>query len=143
LPGQAALTATYSGLAAVVEPLLATEEASIIVAASRPPLDLLGYQHEGELLGRRVIVVMPARFQQATSPVRHCTAQMVATIFSAWPSSERRRESSEVVVQETLRLVDSPWDDLLPEYSSDLPGAKPRRWPDALTASFGGVRPHS
>src|SRR3954449_12199211 len=33
--------------------------------ASRPALDLLGYQHEGELLGRRVIVVVPARFHQA------------------------------------------------------------------------------
>lgn len=65
LTDQAALTATYSGLGAVDEPLLATDEASIIVAASRPALDLLGYQHEGELLGRRVIVVVPARFHQA------------------------------------------------------------------------------
>jgi PAS domain S-box-containing protein len=65
LADQAVLTATYSGLAAVDEPLLATDEASIIVAASRPALDLLGYQHADELLGRRVIVVVPARFHQA------------------------------------------------------------------------------
>jgi PAS domain-containing protein len=65
LADQAALTATYSELAAVDEPLLATDEASIIVAASRPALDLLGYEHPDELLGRRVIVVVPSRFHQA------------------------------------------------------------------------------
>jgi anti-sigma regulatory factor (Ser/Thr protein kinase) len=65
LVDQAALTATYAHLAAVDEPLLATDEASIIVAASQPALVLLGYRNPGELLGRRVIVVVPARFHQA------------------------------------------------------------------------------
>jgi PAS domain S-box-containing protein len=65
LADQAALTATYASLAAVDEPLLATDEASIIVAASQPALELLGYQQPDELLGRRVIVVVPARFHQA------------------------------------------------------------------------------
>jgi PAS domain S-box-containing protein len=65
LADQATLTATYSHLAAVDEPLLATDEASIIVAASRAALDLLGYEREDQLLGRRVIVVVPARFHQA------------------------------------------------------------------------------
>jgi PAS domain S-box-containing protein len=65
LADQAILTATYLDLAAVNEPLLATDEGSIIVAASRPALDLLGYLHADELLGRRVLVVVPARFHQA------------------------------------------------------------------------------
>jgi PAS domain S-box-containing protein len=65
LADQATLTATYSHLAAVDEPLLATDEASIIVAASRPALDLLGYRSADQLLGRRVIVVVPTRFHQA------------------------------------------------------------------------------
>jgi PAS domain S-box-containing protein len=65
LADQAALTATYAHLATVDEPLLATDEASIIVAASQPALDLLGYRQPDELLGRRVIVVVPARFHQA------------------------------------------------------------------------------
>jgi PAS domain S-box-containing protein len=65
LADQAALAATYSDLAAVDEPLLATDGASIIVAVSQPALDLLGYQHVDDLLGRRVIVVVPARFHQA------------------------------------------------------------------------------
>lgn len=61
----AALTATYSELASVDEPLLATDEASVIVAVSRAALDLLGYDRADRLLGRRVIVVVPARFHQA------------------------------------------------------------------------------
>lgn len=62
---QAALKGTYSTLSEVDEPLLATDEASIIVAASPSALDLLGYGEANELLGRRVIVVVPARFHQA------------------------------------------------------------------------------
>jgi PAS domain-containing protein len=62
---RAVLTSTYSDLAAVDEPLLATDEASIIVAASRPALDLLKYRRADDLLGRRVTVVVPARFHQA------------------------------------------------------------------------------
>lgn len=65
LADQAALTATYADLAAVEEPLLVTDEASIIVAASQPALHLLGYERVDELLGRRMIVVVPARFHQA------------------------------------------------------------------------------
>jgi PAS domain S-box-containing protein len=65
LADQATLTTTYSHLAEVDEPLLATDEASIIVAASRPALDALGYRSADELLGRRVIVVVPARYHQA------------------------------------------------------------------------------
>ena len=65
LADQVALTATYFDIADVDEPLLATDEASIIVAASASALDLLGYRSPDELLGRRVIVVVPARFHQA------------------------------------------------------------------------------
>jgi PAS domain S-box-containing protein len=65
LADQATLTATYSHLATVDEPLLATDEASIIVAASQPALDVLGYRSADQLLGRRVIVVVPARYHQA------------------------------------------------------------------------------
>jgi PAS domain S-box-containing protein len=65
LADQATLTRTYADLAAVDIPLLATDEASIIVAASKAALDLLGYVDAEDLLGRRVIVVVPARFHQA------------------------------------------------------------------------------
>jgi PAS domain S-box-containing protein len=65
LADQAQLTARYEELAKDDEALLATDEASIIVAASRGALEILGYSRADQLLGRRVIVVVPARFHQA------------------------------------------------------------------------------
>ena len=65
LADQEHLTATYAGLARVDEALLATDEASIIVAASSAALELLGYDRAEDLLGRRVIAVVPARYHQA------------------------------------------------------------------------------
>ena len=65
LADQAHLTATYASLAATDEPLLATDEASIIVAASSAALWLLGYNYATDLVGRRVLVVVPARYHQA------------------------------------------------------------------------------
>lgn len=62
---RAHLMATYASLAVVDEPLLATDEASIIVAVSSPALQLLGYEHADNLVGRRVLVVVPMRYHQA------------------------------------------------------------------------------
>ena len=62
---QAQLTATYARLGTTDEPVLATDEASIIVAVSEAALELLGYDRDEQLLGRRVIVVVPARYHQA------------------------------------------------------------------------------
>ena len=65
LADQASLAVTYASLQAGTEPLLATDEASIIVAASPAALELLGYDRAEDLVGRRVIVVVPQRFHQA------------------------------------------------------------------------------
>ena len=65
LADQAHSTATFASLASVEEPLLATDEASIIVAASSAALRLLGYDRADDLVGRRVLVVVPARYHQA------------------------------------------------------------------------------
>jgi PAS domain S-box-containing protein len=45
--------------------LLASDECSVVVAVSPAALALLGYHEEGELLGRRVITIIPPRFRQA------------------------------------------------------------------------------
>ncbi|GAA3827727.1 hypothetical protein GCM10022242_31360 [Nocardioides panacisoli] len=47
------------------EALLATDEASTIVAATPPILQLLGYSSESELPGRRILTVVPTRYRQA------------------------------------------------------------------------------
>ncbi len=45
--------------------LLAADESSIVVAVSRAALALLGFSDAGELVGRRVIAIIPPRFRQA------------------------------------------------------------------------------
>ena len=45
--------------------LLATDEASVVIAVSPAALAFLGYRDEGELVGRRVITIIPPRFHQA------------------------------------------------------------------------------
>ncbi len=65
LADQAGLAEQYGELAMTDSPLLATDEASIIVAASPSALALLGYDSADQLVGRRVIVVVPHRFHQA------------------------------------------------------------------------------
>lgn len=65
LADQSELTTTYARLSQVDEPLLATDEASVIVAVSPSASQLLGYENPSDLLGRRVIVVVPTRYHQA------------------------------------------------------------------------------
>ena len=45
--------------------LLAADDANRILAASRPVLDLLGYGSAEQLVGRRVVAIIPERFRQA------------------------------------------------------------------------------
>ena len=58
-------TSAARELARSDEPLIATDEASVIVAVTPPVVAFLGYDDESELLGRRILVVVPTRFHQA------------------------------------------------------------------------------
>lgn len=58
-------TGHYPGLADAEGAVLATDEASVIVVASAAALDILGYSSADELVGRRVLVVVPSQFHQA------------------------------------------------------------------------------
>ena len=45
--------------------LIAADSEDRIVAVSRPALDLLGYDEPGDLVGRRLVSIIPARYRQA------------------------------------------------------------------------------
>jgi PAS domain S-box-containing protein len=47
------------------EALVATDESSVVVAVSPAAVELLGYASAEDLLGRRVIAIVPERFRQA------------------------------------------------------------------------------
>ncbi len=47
------------------EPVIAADDENVIIAASRSALELLGYDEQDELVGRRIIAIIPARYRQA------------------------------------------------------------------------------
>ena len=49
----------------LAEALLATDEASVVIAVSASALHFLGFGDATDLVGRRVITIIPARFRQA------------------------------------------------------------------------------
>ena len=65
LEGVSTLTQRYRHLADGTTAVLATNEASVIVAVSEPALRLLGYDQPSDLVGRRILVVVPTRYHQA------------------------------------------------------------------------------
>ena len=60
-----AQTGIQREFAALEVPALVTNEASVIVAVTPNLVDILGYDDASALLGRRLLVVVPARFHQA------------------------------------------------------------------------------
>lgn len=65
LADESVLDAKYGDLLDPEQALLAVDEASIIVAVTPVTVAFLGYRNAEELLGRRVIAVVPDRFHQA------------------------------------------------------------------------------
>jgi PAS domain S-box-containing protein len=55
----------YAHLTETDEALLVTNTASVIVAVSPVALRLLGHREPADLVGRRILVVVPARYHQA------------------------------------------------------------------------------
>ncbi len=105
LADQATLTRVYAELAEVDRPLLATDEASVIVAVSPEAVALLGYDSSDELLGRRVIVVVPSRFHQAhiAGTTLHATNGRDPLLGVPITVPMVRRDGTEVLVQIEVR----------------------------------------
>lgn len=55
----------YRDLSESDESFIATDETSIIVAVSPSVVEFLGYEREADLLGQRILAVVPERFHQA------------------------------------------------------------------------------
>lgn len=66
-PGSPAVALDWdaSPTTAATVPTIAADEADRIVAVSRPALDLLGYDQPEELVGERILTIIPERFRQA------------------------------------------------------------------------------
>jgi PAS domain S-box-containing protein len=88
-----------------VEPAVAADDSDLIVAVSTGALDLLGYEHE-ELLGQRLISIIPRRYRQA-----HLAGFTLHLLTGRGPLLDQavvvpvlRRDGSEVSVELHVRV---------------------------------------
>lgn len=61
----AVLTESYGELGETEDAVLAADDCSVVVAVSTAALRLLGYSSSDDVVGRRLVALMPARFRQA------------------------------------------------------------------------------
>ena len=105
-----ALSETFAELAQSDEALLVTDEQGVVVAVSEAALALLGYDSDGELLGRRVIAVIPARFRQAhiAGTTLHATNGRDVLLDVPVSVPMVRADGSELEVELTVRAEQDP-----------------------------------
>jgi PAS domain S-box-containing protein len=92
------------------EALIAADDANGIVAVSRPALDLLGYDDAAELLGRRLVGIIPQRLRQAhlAGFTMHLANGRAPLLGRAVSVPALRRDGTELVVELTVRSQTLP-----------------------------------
>ena len=82
------------------EAVLAADDSNRILAVSRPALDLLGFDQPGELVGQRLLSIIPERFHQAhiAGFTLHLVKGRRPLIGRRVTVPARRRDGSEVEV---------------------------------------------
>jgi PAS domain S-box-containing protein len=95
-----------SGTRAATVPTVAADEANRLIAVSPSLLDLLGYDDPGQLVGRRIVEVIPHRFRQA-----HIAGFTMFLLVGRRPLVDTpvvvpalRRDGSEVEVELTVSV---------------------------------------
>ena len=86
------------------DPVVAADDTGRIVAASPAALDLLAYDDPGELVGRRLIVLIPERFRQAhiAGMTRHLLSGNGALFGDTVTVPAVRGDGEEIPVELTL-----------------------------------------
>lgn len=95
------LTWDVSAVVEATTAVIAADEASRILAMSRPALDLLGYDDADAIVGQRLVSIIPARFRQA-----HVAGLTMYLLVGRQPLLGRavelpalRRDGTEVLVE--------------------------------------------
>jgi PAS domain S-box-containing protein len=97
-------------IAASPHAVIAADDRNRIVAASRSALEMLGYNGGEELVGRRILAVIPARYHQA-----HLAGFTLHLNVGRSPLLDRpvtvpavRRDGSEILVELTVTARQAP-----------------------------------
>ena len=85
--------------------LIAADDTNRILAVSRPALQLLGYDEPQQLVGRRLVTVIPTRYRQAhvAGFTLHFLTGRSPLLGNAVIVPARRRDGTEVTLQLTIR----------------------------------------
>jgi PAS domain S-box-containing protein len=107
---RAGLAGSYALLAATDDAVVVTDEFSVVVAVSEAALEVLGFARDEQLLGRRVVVLIPARFQEAhvAGITLNATNGRDVLLGRAVRVPMVRADGAEVVVDLTVRAGSTP-----------------------------------
>jgi PAS domain S-box-containing protein len=85
--------------------MIAADDEDRVVAVSRPALDLLGYAEPEDLLGRRLVAIVPERYRQAhlAGFTMHFLSGRSLLLDRTVVVPALRRDGSEVTVELTIR----------------------------------------
>jgi PAS domain S-box-containing protein len=90
--------------------LIAADDTNGIIAVSRPALELLGYAHAGELVGRRLLWIIPPRLRQAhlAGFTLHLTNGRAPLLGQTVTVPALRRDGTETLVELTVEAESLP-----------------------------------
>jgi PAS domain S-box-containing protein len=90
--------------------MIAADDENLILAASRSALDLLGYDEQAQLVGQRIVAIIPTRYRQAhiAGFTLHLLVGRSPLIGKTVVVPALRRDGSEVVVELTVRSESVP-----------------------------------
>jgi PAS domain S-box-containing protein len=85
--------------------MIAADDEGRVLAVSPPALDLLGYPASGDLLGRRLVAIVPERYRQAhlAGFTMHFLSGRSLLLDRAVVVPALRRDGSEITVELTVR----------------------------------------
>lgn len=109
-PGRTALGWATEIVTASDQALIAADDTNGIIAVSRPALELLGYTHPDELVGRRLLWIIPPRLRQAhlAGFTLHLSNGRAPLLGRTVTVPALRRDGSETLVELTVEAESLP-----------------------------------
>lgn len=119
-----------TSVAESAQALVAADDTNRILAASRPALEILGYDAPAQLVGQRIVAIVPARYRQAhlSGFTLHFLTGRDALIGKPVIVPALRRDGTETEIELTVKVesVDNGRCLFVAQLVSMRPGRRPR-----------------